>query len=58
MKWITLDRSLNWYLKLVPYLSGRAQQAYVSLPAVEAAEYVRVKKIILLRYDIKEDTYL
>ena len=47
----------RWAFKLAPYLSGRAQQAYASLTAEEAAEYETLKATILRRYDITEETY-
>ena len=47
----------RWAFKLAPYLSGRAQQAYASLTAEEAAEYKTLKDAILRRYDITEETY-
>ena len=48
---------LRWAFKLAPYLSGKAQQAYVSLSAEEAAQYDSVKEAVFHRYDIKEETY-
>ena len=51
-----VDKS-RWAFKLAPYLSGKVQQAYASLPSEEAAEYERVKDTILRRYDITEETY-
>ena len=47
----------RWAFKLAPYLSGRAQQAYASLTAEEAAEYETLNATILRRYDITEETY-
>ena len=52
-----IDKS-RWAFKLAPYLSGKAQQAYVSLSAEEAAQYDSVKEAVFHRYDIKEETYM
>ena len=56
---MTADKvnSQRWVYKLVPQLSGKAQQAYAALPADEAKDYDRVKSAILRRYDISEETY-
>ncbi|KAL5467271.1 hypothetical protein EMCRGX_G031474 [Ephydatia muelleri] len=51
-----IDKS-RWAFKLAPYLSGKAQQAYASLSAEEAAQYESVKEAVFHRYDIKEETY-
>jgi len=47
----------RWAFKLAPQLTGRAQQAYAALPASEAGDYEQLKKSILRRYDISEETY-
>ena len=36
----------RWSFKLAPYLSGKAQQAYASLSAEEAAQYDSVKEAV------------
>lgn len=51
-----IDKS-RWAFKLAPYLSGKAQQAYASLSAEDAAQYDSVKEAVFHRYDIKEETY-
>ena len=40
-----IDKS-RWAFKLAPYLSGKAQQAYASLSAEEAAQYASVKEAV------------
>ena len=47
----------RWVPKLAPQLSGRAQQAYAAMNSDEAMVYSEVKKTILRRYDINEETY-
>ena len=44
-------------MQLAPRLSGRAQQAYASLGADAAADYQEIKKAILCRYNVCEETY-
>ena len=51
-----IDKS-RWASKLAPYLSGKAQQAYASLSAEEAAQYDSVKEAVFHHYDIKEEIY-
>ena len=47
----------RWVAKLAPQLSGRAQQVYAAMSARDTLEYAEVKKSILRRYDINEETY-
>eukprot|EP00731_Ephydatia_muelleri_P000168 Em0001g168a len=47
----------RWAFKLAPYLSGKAQQAYASLSAEDAAKYESVKMAVFHCYNIKEETY-
>ena len=47
----------KWACQLAPQLSGRAQKAYAALPSAEANDYEQLKKAILKRYDINEETY-
>jgi len=47
----------RWAFRLVPQLSGRAQQAYAAMPREQAGEYDEVKAVILHRYDITQETY-
>ena len=47
----------RWAYKLAPYLTAKAQQAYVAMNRGEAEQYGEVKKAILRRYDINEETY-
>ena len=46
-----------WVLKLVPLLTGRALAAYANMDQDAAASYRNVKKAILRRFDINEETY-
>ena len=47
----------KWSFKLAPQLIGKAQQAYAALTTEEAADYEKLKKAILIRYDINEESY-
>ena len=47
----------RWAFKLAPQLVGKAQQAYAALNPDDAKDYVILKKAILLRYDINEESY-
>ena len=46
-----------WVLKLAPLLTGRALAAYANMDQEEAKSYKNVKKAILRRFDINEETY-
>ncbi|XP_071941924.1 uncharacterized protein [Antedon mediterranea] len=50
-------RKEHWVVKLIPHLTGKARAAYASLPVTESNQYDIVKKAILQRYDITEETY-
>lgn len=52
----SVNRS-HWAIKLAPQLSRCALQAYAALSADRANDYQKVKKAILRRYDIGEETY-
>ena len=45
---------VQWVFKLVPQLTGPAQQAYSALSTAAAADYDKVKEAIWARYDIIE----
>ena len=47
----------RWSYKLAPQLSGKAQQAYAAMERHKADDYEEVKKAILQRYNITEETY-
>ena len=47
----------RWAVKLAPQLTGRAQQAYDAMATADAGAYSEMKKAILRRYDISEETY-
>jgi len=42
---------------LAPQLTGKAQQAYAAMDAATSGEYDAVKKAILRRYDVSEESY-
>uniref|UniRef100_A0A1X7U211 RNA-directed DNA polymerase n=1 Tax=Amphimedon queenslandica TaxID=400682 RepID=A0A1X7U211_AMPQE len=46
-----------WVLKLVPLLTGKALAAYANMDSEAAKNYQSVKKAILRRFDINEETY-
>jgi len=46
-----------WAFKLVPQLSGHAQQACSSMPSEQCGDYSEVKVAILHHYDITKETY-
>ncbi len=47
-----LNNASAWSFKLAPQLIGEAQQAYAALTTEEAADYEKLKKAILIRYEI------
>ena len=47
----------QWVFRLAPQLTGKAQQAYAALSTDESDKYDSVKKAILRRYNINEETY-
>ena len=47
----------RWAFLLAPKLSGKAQQAYMAIDTAEAADYTAIKKAILKRYDVNEESY-
>ncbi|XP_064404484.1 uncharacterized protein LOC135349805 [Halichondria panicea] len=47
----------HWAHKLAPQLMGRAQQAFAAMDVEKAKNYEDVKRAILQRYDISEETY-
>lgn len=44
-------------VRLVPYLSGRARAAYVTMAAEDTRDYQEVKEAIFSKYDINEEVY-
>ena len=48
---------VRWVSKLAPQLTGKAQQAYAALGADESQDYEVLKRAILQRYDINEESY-
>ena len=47
----------KWVFKLAPQLTGKAQQAFTAMNPENTADYSEVKKAILRRYNIREETY-
>ena len=47
----------HWAHKLAPQLTGRAQQAFAAMDVEKTKNYEDVKRAILQRYDISEETY-
>ena len=47
----------RWSFMIAPQLTGKAQQAYAAMNAVEAADYRVLKETILRRYDINCEAY-
>ena len=47
----------RWAFKLAPQLVSKAQQAYAALSPDYAKDYAKLKKAILHRYDINEESY-
>ena len=51
-----VDRE-RWPFQLAPQLTGKAQQAYAALTPDDAKDYDVVRRAILRRYSINEETY-
>ena len=47
----------RWSCILAPQLAGKAQQAYTAMDVSRAGEYVEVKKMILRRYGVNQESY-
>ena len=47
----------RWAFLLAPKLTGRAQQAYMAIDTEEAGDYMAIKRAILKRYDVNEESY-
>ena len=47
----------RWAFILAPQLSGRAQKAYMAIAPDESGDYHLIKKAILKRYDISEESH-
>ena len=47
----------RWSCILAPQLAGKAQQAYATMDVSRAGEYVEVKKMILRRYGVNQESY-
>ena len=52
-----VDRE-RWPFQLAPQLTGKAQQAYAALTPDDAKDYNVVRRAILRRYSINEETYV
>ena len=47
----------SWAVYLVPYLTGKAQAAYMAIVILEAMDYSKVGKAILSKYKISKEIY-
>ena len=47
----------SWAIRLVPQLTGKAQQAYAAMSREDADSYRKVKEAVLRRYNICAETY-
>ena len=47
----------HWAVKLAPYLTGKAQQAYAALSSDDASNYTKLKEAIFHRYNITVESY-
>ena len=47
----------QWSCILAPQLAGKAQQAYAAMDVNRAGEYGEVKKMILRRYGVNQESY-
>ena len=50
-------REEQWAFKLASQLTGKVQKVYAAMAAEEAGDYKLLKKAILRRYDVNEETY-
>ncbi|KAI3377106.1 hypothetical protein L3Q82_000303 [Scortum barcoo] len=48
---------VDWAVRLIPHLTGKARAAYVAMAADETSDYKKVKEAILLKYEINEEVY-
>lgn len=48
---------LEWPVRLIPLLTGKALEAYSRLSDGESRDYDRIKAAILTRYELTADTY-
>ena len=51
-----IDKSC-WALLLAPKLTGRVQQVYMAIDTEEASDYIAIKRAILKRYNVNEESY-
>ncbi|XP_070571314.1 uncharacterized protein [Ptychodera flava] len=47
----------EWVIRLVPALTGKAREAYVSLPREHSTNYNKLKEAIFQRYKLNAQTY-
>ena len=47
----------QWVIRLVPALTGKAREAYVSLSAEDTTNYDKLKQAIFQRYKLNAETY-
>ncbi len=48
---------VDWAVRLIPYLTGKAQAAYVDMASEDTFDYKRVKEAVLAKYEINEEVY-
>lgn len=48
---------MDWAVRLIPYLTGKARAAYVAMAFEDSCDYKSVKEAILKKYEINEDMY-
>ncbi|XP_078020631.1 uncharacterized protein LOC144459818 [Epinephelus lanceolatus] len=48
---------VEWAVRLIPHLTGKARAAYVAKAAEESSDYKKVKEAILAKYEINEEVY-
>ncbi|XP_054650782.1 uncharacterized protein LOC129191438 [Dunckerocampus dactyliophorus] len=48
---------MDWAVRLIPYLTGKARAAYVAMAFEDSCNYKSVKEAILTKYEINEDVY-
>lgn len=48
---------VEWPVRLIPHLTGKARAAYVAIVAEESSDYKKVKEAILAKYEINEEVY-
>ena len=50
------DKS-EWAIRLASLLTGKAAEAYIQMPFEDANDFKKVKKVLLQRYQLSDETY-